>query len=257
MPRRARARTRARGDEGLGFRTPPRDPRVTTHTHRPDTLHSIHTTPRIPTKTPRVAATEIFIFHPCVTSIPRSAHTRAPIERKIKNSACVIPNVHHTMTTHPKAVECSNRPNKHHVKKYTYPRPSTLSPGGAIDRDDPTAHDDDSTTTRRRDERSEPGVEGGETVHERWFIRHGRHVRDSAVGQCVIRRDESGRIARARFDSIRIRFIHSFIHSSGGCGWSWARATGRERGWRDASIGRRGAIVGTRDRWMRATNRDE
>jgi len=231
MPRRARARTRARGDEGLGFRTPPRDPRVTTHTHRPDTLHSIHTTPRIPTKTPRVAATEIFIFHPCVTSIPRSAHTRAPIERKKNNSACVIPNVHHTMTTHPKAVECSNRPNKHHVKKYTYPRPSTLSPGGAIDRDDPTAHDDDSTTTRRRDERSEPGVEGGETVHERWFIRHGRHVRDSAVGQCVIRRDAKNRVASRARDS-------NSIHSSGVRERARAVASGRDRGWRDASIGR-------------------
>ncbi len=92
-----------------------------------------------------------------------------------------------------------------------------------------SAHDDDST--RRRDERSEPGVESGETVHERWFIRHGRHVRDSAVGQCVIRRAAKNRVLSRTRDS-------NSIHSSGVRERSRAVASGRDRGWRDASIGR-------------------
>ena len=87
-----------------------------------------------------------------------------------------------------------------------------LSPGGAIDRDDDDVFTRRRLDSTRRDERSEPGVESGETVHERWFIRHGRHVRDSAVGQCVIRRDASGRIARV---SIRMRFdaFDAFVRS--------------------------------------------
>ena len=116
-------------------------------------------------------------------------------------------------------------------------------------RDRPRRPHTTTTRRRRRDERSEPGVEGGETVHERWFIRHGRHVRDSAVGQCVIRRDATNRVLSRARDS---NSIHSFVGRARAC--ANARERARTRGWRDASIGRRGAIVGTRERWMHATN---
>ena len=183
MPRRRSSR------EGRGAAEGPEGGDAPHETHESRLIHTdtFHTyTPILPTNTTRVHTTEMsrYFFNQFRRPFPRSEYTKTPIERTPGD---------HTHT------------------------PGGARQPGAIDRDD-RPH---TTTTgrRRRDERSEPGVEGGETVHERWFIRHGRHVRDSAVGQCVIRRDESGLIAR--FDS---NSMHSFIR-----GWSWVVVGGRGR----------------------------
>ena len=178
--------------------------RTHTHTHRHDTLHSIHThqySQQIRHGWTRPRCRDIF-------STSFDVHSPVVNTRKRPSSAHPV-----TTPTHPAAPASPAR--------------STATT---------SSHDDSTTGRRRRDERSEPGVEGGETVHERWFIRHGRHVRDSAVGQCVIRRDESGLIAR--FDS---NSMHSFIR-----GWSWVVV-----GARDASrtrVERRVDRSGRRDR---------
>ena len=200
MPRRRSSR------EGRGAAEGPEGGDAPHETHESRLIHTdtFHTyTPILPTNTTRVHTTEMsrYFFNQFRRPFPRSEYTKTPIERTPGD---------HTHT------------------------PGGARQPGAIDRDD-RPH---TTTTgrRRRDERSEPGVEGGETVHERWFIRHGRHVRDSAVGQCVIRRDESGLIAR--FDS---NSMHSFIR-----GWSWVVV-----GARDASrtrVERRVDRSGRRDR---------
>ena len=165
--------------------------RRTPHTTKPnkDTHHECPR-PRSMRRHPRVPDVHAPIVH---------THARRSSEKKKKKkTACVLPNVHHTMTLsrHPNA--CTVLQSSEHTPHTNRKRdPRVHRRAVTRRRDRPrrrrSAHDD---STRRRDERSEPGVEGGETVHERWFIRHGRHVRDSAVGQCVIRRDASGRIAR-------------------------------------------------------------
>ena len=84
-----------------------------------------------------------------------------------------------------------------------------LSPGGAIDATTTSSHDDDST---RLDEMSDLNpVWKAVKPYRRWFIRHGRHVRDSAVGQCVFDATSGHRARFIRCDSMFDAFVRSFV----------------------------------------------